>query len=198
MSDEDRKKWDAKYAQQDAVSSLTAQPSLLLDQLDHILPRSGKALDVAGGAGRHAIWLAGRGLDVTLADISQAGLDIARARAAAEGVNIETLQIDLEFSPFPAGPWDLIVAIHYLYRPLFEIFPAALAPGGLLVCSQPTLSNLQRHPKPPARFLLQDGELPHLVRDLEVVHYQEGWLAEGRHEALLAARRSPESPTAKR
>lgn len=188
MSDEDRKKWDGKYARQDAAPS---EPSLLLIQRNHILPRRGQALDVAGGAGRHAIWLAQRGLDVTLADISQVGLDIAKQRAAAAKVALDTMLVDLEAEPFPAGPWDLIVSIHFLWRPLFEIFPTALAPGGMLVFSQPTHSNLSRHEKPPARYLLEDGELPALVRDLEIVHYEEGWLGEGRHDALLVARRPP-------
>ena len=53
----------------------------------------------------------------------------------------------------------------------------------------PTRSNLRRHPHPREAFLLDDGELPSLVGDLEVVSYEEGWLDEGRHEARLVARR---------
>ncbi|MEK6247068.1 MAG: class I SAM-dependent methyltransferase [Planctomycetales bacterium] len=189
MPDEDRKKWNSKYSQQDAVSSA---PSTLLVQLDDLLPRLGKTLDVAGGAGRHAVWLAQRGLDVTLADVSQAGLDIAKERAIAADVKVDALLVDLESESFPAGPWDLIVSIHYLWRPLFQVFPAVLAPGGMLVFSQPTQSNLQRYKKPSARFLLRDEELPKLVQGLEIVHYEEGWLVEGRHEALLVARRPNE------
>jgi hypothetical protein len=40
-------------------------------------------------------------------------------------------------------------------------------------------ANVERHEKPPARFLLEDGELPTLVTGLAIVHYEEGWLAEG-------------------
>jgi tellurite methyltransferase len=65
-----------------------------------------------------------------------------------------------------------------------------LAPDGLLVFAQPTRSNLQRHPHPSARFLLEDGELPRLLQGLEVVSYSEGWTDEGRHEARLVASRS--------
>ena len=104
---------------------------------------------------------------------------------------LHTLLVDLEAEPFPAGPWDLIVSFHFLWRPLFEFFATALAPGGILVYSQPTHSNLSRHEKPAARYLLEDCELPALIRDLEIVRYDEGWLAEGRHDALLVARRSP-------
>ena len=87
------------------------------------MPRAGRAIDLAGGTGRHGIWLAERGLDVTIADISPVGLEVARQRAAEAGVTIQTLEVDLETSPFPAGPWDLIVSVCYLWRPLFDVFP---------------------------------------------------------------------------
>lgn len=54
----------------------------------------------------------------------------------------------------------------------------------------PTRTNLARHEKPPARFLLEDGELPGLIQGLRIEHYEEGWLSEGRHEAVVVARRS--------
>ncbi len=104
------------------------------------------------------------------------------------------VSVDVETDPLPEGPWDLIVTVHYLWRPLFAVFSRMLRPGGILVVLHPTESNLQRHSKPPARFLLGDGELPRLVEDLEMLHYEEGWLAEGRHEVLLMARRPPSAP----
>jgi hypothetical protein len=186
MSDFDRQKWNAKYADADFAPR---EPSVGLVRLDRFLPRRGRALEVAGGAGRHAIWLAGRGLDVTIADISAVGLAQARERAAAAGLAIRTLEIDLQEDPFPAGPWDLIVSVCFLWRPIYAAYPAALAPGGLLVVIQPTKKNLQRHDKPPADFLLDDGELPRLVQGLEIVHFEEGWLGDDRHDAVLVARK---------
>ena len=53
----------------------------------------------------------------------------------------------------------------------------------------PTRSNLRRHTRPGPRHLLGDGELPGLVRGLEVLRYEEGWTEQGRHEARLVARR---------
>lgn len=186
MSEADRQKWDAKYSGGEAPS----EPSRLVLQLQDQLPRSGRALDLAGGGGRHALWLARRGLHVTLADISTAGVEIARRRAAEAALPLQTVVVDLDRDR-PAGPWDLIVSCHFLSRPLFQWFPHALAPGGLLLVVQPTKSNLQRHDKPPQPFLLDDGELPSLAAGLEVLHYEEGWLAEGRHDAVLLARRRP-------
>ncbi len=185
MSADDRVRWNEKYQLDEHAA---AEPSALLIALDTFLPTSGQALDLAGGSGRNAIWLARRGLDVCLADVSDVALQRAANRAAAAGVSIATQQIDFETDPFPTGPWDLIVSVHFLLRPLFASFPGVLARGGTLVCIHPTQTNLQRHAKPPARFLLEDGELPGLVKDLQVVHYEEAWLAEGRHEAVLVAR----------
>ncbi|MEO8497449.1 MAG: class I SAM-dependent methyltransferase [Planctomycetota bacterium] len=185
MSEDDRLRWNEKYRLGEQASS---EPSRLLTELDSLLPSSGRAIDVAGGVGRNAIWLARRGLEVIDADASEVALQIAEVRAAEAGVSLATQRIDLEAEPFPPGPWNLIVSVHFLWRPLFDIFPAVLAPGGTLVCIHPTRTNLQRHPKPSARHLLDDGELPRLVKDLSVIHYEEGWLAEGRHEAVLVAR----------
>ncbi|HZN34298.1 MAG TPA: methyltransferase domain-containing protein, partial [Pirellulaceae bacterium] len=78
MSAADRQKWNAKYA----VEIPPREPSAVLVGLDRFLPKVGRALDAGGGGGRNAIWLAQRGLDVTLADISAKGLAISRERAS--------------------------------------------------------------------------------------------------------------------
>jgi SAM-dependent methyltransferase len=186
MSDFDRQKWNAKYTAEEAPR----EPSHGLVALDRNLPRSGRALDVACGAGRHGIWLAQRGLDVTVADISAVALKLAQERAAERGVTISPLEIDLEQQPIPTGPWNLIVSVCYLQRPILAAYPTALAPGGVLVVIQPTKRNLERHAKPPLDFLLDEGELPRLVGGLEIVHYQEGWSADDRHDAVLVARKA--------
>ena len=185
MPEADREKWDAKYADPEAAP---IEPSAVLVDLDRLLPRSGRAIDIAGGGGRHGIWLASRGLDVTVADVSPVGLALAQQRAESAGITISTLVVDLEQNLFPPGPWDLIVSVCYLWRPLFSIFPDVLAPGGILAVVQPTMKNVLRHSRPSTKYLLEDRELPQLVPGLTVVHYQEGWLADGRHDACLVAR----------
>jgi tellurite methyltransferase len=184
----DQRKWDARYAERGPVARPHAS---LLDHASQHLPHEGRALDVAGGDGRNALWLAKRGLAVTICDVSPAGLANARALAEARGLALETQALDLTSGDFPEGPFDLILSFHYLQRDLFPCFAEALAPGGVLVFCQPTQRNLERHAHPSARFLLEDGELEGLIPDgLEVVSLEEGWLDEGRHEARLIARRS--------
>ena len=184
----DRDKWNTRYA----AEAPPHEPSAVLVGLADLLPTRGRALDVAGGGGRHAIWLAQRGLDVTLADVSPVGLALARQRAAEAGVTIETLETDLEDGEFPVGPWDLIVSVCYVRRSLFAVYPSVLAPGGTRAVVQPTRKNLERHAKPPRDYLLEDGELPGLLSGLAVVYYKEGWLADGRHDAVIVGRAADE------
>jgi SAM-dependent methyltransferase len=189
MSEVDRDKWDKRYREQ-GVESRT--PHAFLTGLASVLPRKGRALDVAGGSGRNAIWLARHGLDVTLVDISREGLALARSEAAAAGVHLELALSDLETEPLPAGPFDVVFSANFLRRALFAEFPRVLAPGGLLVFVQPTRKNLERNPRPPAPFLLDDAELPRLIQGLEIEAYEEAWFPSSdgqRHEAHLLARK---------
>jgi tellurite methyltransferase len=185
VSGEDRARWEKRYREEGPPAR---EPSPFVVSARALLPERGRALDVAGGAGRHALWLARAGLEVMLIDISETALGLARADAEREGLALETLACDLDVEPLPAGPWDVVVSYHYLNRDLFARWPAVLRPGGLLVFVQPTRVNLERHPRPPAAYLLAPGELATLVEGLEIVHLEEGWGAEGRHEARLIAR----------
>ncbi len=191
MAQGDRERWNVRYRDE----AETPAPSPFLLALDDLLPRRGRALDVAGGSGRNALWLARRGLDVTLADVSDVALERAARAAAAAGLRLATVRTDLEAGPPPPGPWDLVVCTYFLHRPLLAALPAVLAPGGLLAVAHATRTNLTRWPRPGPDHVLEDGELPGLVRGLEVLRSEEGWLEGGRHEARLVARR-PAAPGA--
>jgi len=188
MSDEDCRKWDARYREQKVALT---EPATFLTSITDRLPTDGSAVDVAGGGGRNAIWLAQRGLDVTLLDISSEALRLAQQAADHAGVKITTEQIDLVDASFPVGPWDLIFSCDFLQRSLFAIYPNVLRIGGTLAVAQPTTKNLERHPRPPSRFLLKEGELRELASPLEVIYYDERWQDNDHHEARLVARRIP-------
>jgi SAM-dependent methyltransferase len=165
-------------------------PCALLEESASLLPKGGAALDVAGGRGRHALWLASRGLETTLVDVSTVGLGFAREEARARGLSLHTLQQDLESGRrLPEGPWDLVVWTYYINRSMLPGVSRVLAPGGLLVLVHPTRRNLDVHPRPGARFLLEEGELPGLLPGLELLRHEEGWTADGHHEAWVVARR---------
>lgn len=182
--DDDRTRWNRRFREE----GWPEQPSPYLLSVSAHLPCAGRALDLAGGPGRNAVWLAERGLDVTLVDVSPVALEMAHARAVAAGVALRLVAADLEAEPLPAGPWQVVAWFHYLARPLFPVVAAALTPGGWLVCELATVRNLERHHRPPAPYLLEEGELATLVDELDIVELEEGWF-EDRHQARLLARR---------
>ena len=185
MSEADKKKWDAKYS----ATHPSFRPSEILPTIVEFLPESGTAIDLAGGCGRNSFWLAERGFDVTLADVSRVGLEICQLESERRGLSVSTLLTDLESDPFPYGPWDLALSMLYLDRNVWVAASKHLKPNGLLIVVHPTTKNLERHAKPPRHFLLDPDELQHLVPRLSVIHYREGWLEDGRHDALLVARK---------
>jgi tellurite methyltransferase len=191
MAREDRSRWDARFSERrmregDEGSS---RPAAFVEGLVGRIP-PGRALDLAGGGGRNAVALARAGFDVTVADVSPVGLELARERAEAAGVPIRTVEVDLDEQPPPPGPWDLILVHHFLHREVYRSLPALLAEDGMLAICHPTRKNLERHEKPSARFLLDEGELRDIFEDVSLLEYDESWGKDGRHEARLLAARS--------
>jgi tellurite methyltransferase len=187
MADEDREKWDQRYASGEHVRSQA--PGWLRD-LDDELPVEGRALDVAAGTGRVSVWLARRGLDVTAIDVSPIGLALAREAAADEGVKIKTVVADLERDPLPEGPFDLVACFHYRQQGLWPSIKNSLRTGGMVIAELPTLRTLERSQKPSKRWLAEPNELLRDLAGLSVVYYRERW-ASDRHVARLAARKEP-------
>ena len=105
--------WDARYAAAELVWS--AEPNrFLVAEVSDLAP--GRALDVACGEGRNAIWLAERGWDVTGADFSPTALDKARRLADGRGVTVRWLLADAVTDPVEPAAFDL-VAVFYLQLP---------------------------------------------------------------------------------
>jgi SAM-dependent methyltransferase len=97
--------------------------ALTLRALQEHLPAPARdVLDIGGGPGRYAIELARRGYSVTLADFSAGELDIARARAAEEGVPLARIEmVDArDLSRFADGSFDAVLMLGPLYHLLDE------------------------------------------------------------------------------
>ncbi len=183
MAGNAREHWNLRYRE-----GWRTDPSPFLRSLDGILPASGRALDVAGGNGRNAVWLARRGLDVTIVDVSDEALAQAAGAARSAGVPVTLLERDLTEAPLPDGPWNVILDFHFLQRDLFPAMIESLADGGLLVGEIATVRNLERHERPPEPYVLRPGELPALLDGLEIVFHEEGWF-DDHHQARFVARR---------
>ncbi|MFB0835130.1 class I SAM-dependent methyltransferase [Arthrobacter halodurans] len=134
----DLERWQARYARTRAAGPPHdgGAPSSLLAAELGALPGGGRrALDLACGAGRHSVWLAGRGWRVTGVDFAPAGL--ARARDAAASLPAAArprfVSADLEGWRPDDGGWDLIVLAYFHLPELLRRVPAWLAPGGRLL-----------------------------------------------------------------
>jgi tellurite methyltransferase len=187
MAEEDRVAWDRKWAER---RDLPRSAPSWVAELDGDVPRTGRGLDVAAGAGRMALYMARRGLDVTAVDISPVGLTLAREAARDEGVKIATVVRDLESQGLPDGTWDVIACFHYRQPDLFGALLGALAPGGVLIAEVATVSSLEKSPrKSSARWLAETNELLRSCAALDVLFYREGWIGERALARVLARRR---------
>ncbi|WP_029109681.1 class I SAM-dependent methyltransferase [Mycobacterium sp. URHD0025] len=179
MSDKDRIRWDAAYADREPVSE-PGLPQTFSGQAD-VFPLAGSALDVACGTGRVAVWLARRGLHVWGLDVSPVAVTQARQSAVHHGVadRCRFDVIDLDDGLPPGPPVDVIVCHRFRDRSLYPAMVERLAPGGILAIN--VLSEVGAEP---GRFRAAAGELTTAFAGLDVM--TEG---EGGGEAWLLARR---------
>lgn len=167
----DSRAWDDRYAAQALVWS--AGPNrFLVDEVGDMAP--GRALDLACGEGRNAIWLAGRGWEVVAADFSRVGIDKGRQRAEHAGVSVDWVVADVTAWD-PPGLFDLVL-VFYLQLPRHELAATfsqatrALAPGGTLLVVAHDRRNLTEGvggPQDPG-LLTDPGDVATMLTGLEV------------------------------
>jgi SAM-dependent methyltransferase len=141
----EREDWNRRYAGRELL--WTGEPNrFLVAEAAALAP--GRALDLACGEGRNAVWLAERGWHVTGVDFSEVALDKARRLAAARGVEGEWIAADLlAYHPEPRSS-DLVL-LFYLQvsaeqrRPVVRAAAEAVAPGGVLLLVAHDRSNLE-------------------------------------------------------
>ncbi len=136
----------------------------------------GPVLDVACGSGRHARWIAARGLEVVAVD---------RAPQTIPGVHF--VQEDLEGNrpwPFPGEQFGGIVVANYLHRPLYPQLIAGLAPGGVLIYETFMAGN-ERFGRPSnPDYLLRPGELLEVFGGLRIIAFEQGLMREPRKAVM--------------
>lgn len=170
-------------------------PAAWLVEHAPLLPRHGRALDVACGDGRNARLLARLGLDVDAVDVSDVAIDALRATAAERAPGVRPRVLDLEREPLPEHAYDVVVSFLYLQRDLFAALERALRPGGWLLFetfARAHVVELGNRISPD--YVLGANELLHAFASLHVRHYREGVVEEpaGRRGlASLVARRPP-------
>ncbi len=173
MTEHDRDHWDMRWARRPAGEP---QPPEAAQGELGLLPRSGRALDIACGQGNQAVWLARRGLEVTAVDISTEALARARALAEHHGVSdrVTFVEHDLD-EGLPPGSTDLDVVVcqRFLHRGFLAGLNEVLRPSGVAAVS--VLSDVGA----PASAVgsphrVRAGELPALLAGMEIIRSDEG------------------------
>lgn len=163
--------WDERYRRGEHA---TVEPSrLLMRAVAQLAP--GRALDVACGAGRHALYLAAHGWRVTAVDASRVGVELMQSRARERGLSIDARVADLEGDGFEieAESYDLISDFYYLQRDLFARLRAGVRTGGTLVAAIHMVDESPDIKPMNPDFLLEPGELREFFSDWEIEHYHE-------------------------
>lgn len=186
MAHQDAARWDAKYQGRPLP---TPRPSVALQSVASWIPDQGRLLDLAGGDGAQAVWLAARGLEVTLCDVSPVALDRAKQVAAVAEAGLTTRCLDLETDALPTGPWSVVLCSNYLQLSLWSGVADVLRPGGTAVWLHPTATNLTRNEKPSRRFLLEPGQGRATFEEagFSIDFAAEDWI-EGRHLSRVVGR----------
>src|SRR3989304_6500163 len=145
------------------------QPAQFLVENIALLPR-GRALDVAMGSGRNAVYLARMGFQVEGVDASREAVEEALAHARAEGVSIQIRVEDLEKIPYlDEGAYDLVICFNYLQRSLTPQMKNWVKPGGMLVYETFIIDQIRFGKPQNPDHLLRHNELLHVFRDLRVL-----------------------------
>lgn len=137
--------WDERYSEQGFAYG--DQANDFLREVEPRLPR-GRALCLAEGEGRNAVYLAEAGFEVTAVDLSPVGLSKASELATRRGVEIATEVANLADFTIEPGHWDVIVSIwahtpSSLRRSLHRRVVEGLRPGGAFVLEAYTPKQLE-------------------------------------------------------
>lgn len=165
--------WDERF--REGTYPQDPDPSRVLRRYVEAFPE-GRALDVATGTGRNAVFLAEEGYEVDAVDQSREGLRIARENATDRGVEARTnwIQADVPSYEFPEAAYD-VVTISF-YRPVdrFPDIKETLLPGGYLFVQHHlrTTDPVESGPSGD-RYRFAANELLHACLDLTVLHYEE-------------------------
>lgn len=167
----DRERWEDKH--QDPEFELPDDPIPELERRIDTLPR-GRALDVATGTGRNALYLAAAGYEVDAIDVSYSGLWAAKERGTDRDLSVNWIQADTDSFVFPDQTYAVITVSFYAALNLLPELKAALEPGGVLIYEH-HLRTGEDVPVGPSneRHRFRSNDLLHACLDLTVLHYEE-------------------------
>ncbi len=189
-SEDDRNRWNKRYSAREYIYG--KRPLKFLEEKLGLLVK-GKALVLAMGEGRNAVFLAENGFDVDGCDVSDKAIEKSKLFARERGVTLNAFVADLEEYKIPANTYDLITCFYYTQIDLIPQIKEALKKGGMVIFETYSIDQLKYGkdapgPKNPA-YLLKHNELLDLFRDFHIIFYREGEIAENKSVASLIAQK---------
>jgi len=189
-SEDDKSRWNKRYNTGEYLYG--KEPLKFLKEKLGILVR-GKALVLAMGEGRNAVFLAGNGFDVDGCDISEKAVEKTRLLARESSVTLNAFVTDLEEYKIPVNAYDLITCFYYTQKSLIPQIKEGLKKGGMVMFETYSIDQLKYGkdapgPKNPA-YLLKHNELLDSFRDFRILYYREGEIAEQKSVVSLIAQK---------
>jgi SAM-dependent methyltransferase len=171
--------WDRHYADS---ANLDFTPDPLLVNSAELLP-PGRALDLACGPGRNALFLADLGWQVTAVDRSPVVIAILRQRANGRPIDIRCADLETGEFAIPPATFDLVASILYLERSLLPAIREGIRPGGVFAGAM-----LLQQPGHESPFRTLPGEVRAWFADWKILYYSEGPRGHGALARILARR----------
>lgn len=182
----DRKRWNERF--KGKRFAFGQKPNSFLRNHIALLPK-GKALDLAAGEGRNAVFLAEQGFKVDAVDISETGLRKTEQLAQKKGVKVHTILADLDTYRIKKGEYDLITDFYFLNRNIISKIKRGLKKGGRVIFETYLLEHRGLHaggPKNP-KYFLKPNEPLRLFKGFRILFYREGVFEEGGKPKAIAS-----------
>jgi tellurite methyltransferase len=182
----DQKRWNDRFGREEFAFG--KEPNPFLKKHIRLLPK-GKALDIASGEGRNAVFLAQHGFEVDAVDISEKGSKKAQKLARDKGVKINTLLVDLDQYQIEKEQYDLIANFYFLRRRLIPRMKKGLKKGGKVIFETYLLEHRTLGTGGPkqAKYFLKPNELLGLFKNFRILFYREGIFREGGRKKAVAS-----------
>jgi SAM-dependent methyltransferase len=155
--------WNQRYRTREEIDH---EPAAILVEAASDLP-PGRALDLACGAGRNAIWLAERGWEVVAIDGASEAIRIVHEREPRIDARVMNLETNAPL-PFEDESFDLVLILFFLWRPLFAEAKRLVRRGGAVIATARMSGN----------HAIAGGEMRRAFEGFEIVCEREGEIAE--------------------
>ena len=175
VSNEIRLHWDGKY--QRGLPSLEKPDPFFLSAFRQFVaprfPNGGIAFDLAGGIGRHALWLAKRNWHVTVVDISTVAIDKLRQKAGKLDLTLNLAAMDATEYRFAPSQFDLIVMFYHFDRDIVAMMLSALKTSGFVICKSSVVSGIYEGTAAHNLRPLEKGEIVRRLPGIRALHNEE-------------------------